>query len=228
MRIALFADIHGNISGLKAVLARIHQLGGAELIFAAGDHLGGGGGGQDLLDLLFESDVVLLRGNHEELALDIEANLIKVTPTWRDWAQRSVEWLHQRITSPYWQQIAALPLYHELAFEDDASMIICHATPQDPWSRVCAHFAPVEDLQSAYGAIDADLVAYGHYHQQHILPLSGKTLLNVASVGLRNDGHSAFTLLERTNGSWSIEQHLTPYDMHEEARLMKARGVPLP
>ena len=52
MRGALFSDLHGNIVRLQAVLARIEQLGGADAIFALGDFLAVGPGGDDLLDQL--------------------------------------------------------------------------------------------------------------------------------------------------------------------------------
>ncbi len=35
MRVALFSDLHSNIVGLQVVLARIYQLGGADVIFVS-------------------------------------------------------------------------------------------------------------------------------------------------------------------------------------------------
>src|SRR3712207_7755981 len=52
VRVALFSDIHGNIVGLEAVLARLDALGGADVIYALGDFLAIGPGPEDLLELL--------------------------------------------------------------------------------------------------------------------------------------------------------------------------------
>jgi predicted phosphodiesterase len=71
MRVALFSDLHGNIVGLQAVLARIDQLGGADVIFALGDFLAVGPGGDDLLDMLIARQVRMIRGNWDEIFIDL-------------------------------------------------------------------------------------------------------------------------------------------------------------
>jgi predicted phosphodiesterase len=57
VRIALLSDVHGNVTGLRAVLARLDDLGGADALVAAGDHLVGGPGAGAVLDLLAEHGV---------------------------------------------------------------------------------------------------------------------------------------------------------------------------
>jgi predicted phosphodiesterase len=93
---------------------------------------------------------------------------------------------------------------------------------------MCAPTAPRERLQSAFSALDSDIVAYGHYHQHHVMRLEGKILVNVASVGMRSDGLSAYTLIETINGQVVVQQFQVPYDTIEEARLTKLHGVPQP
>ena len=52
MRLALISDIHGNITGLKAVLAQVRKMGGADALYALGDHIGFGAATDEVLDLL--------------------------------------------------------------------------------------------------------------------------------------------------------------------------------
>ena len=52
MRIALFSDIHGNLTGLQAVLGAITAYGGADLVIAAGDPIGGESATDAIIDLL--------------------------------------------------------------------------------------------------------------------------------------------------------------------------------
>jgi hypothetical protein len=54
--------------------------------------------------------------------------------------------------------------------------------------------------------------------------LDGKLLLNVASVGLREDGLSGLTLLEY-DGHLSIQQLQVSYDTAEEQRLQEERAA---
>ena len=107
-------------------------------------------------------------------------------------------------------------------------LFVCHAAPDDPWARMCASDAPQDVLQAAFGTIDADAFAYGHFHEHHVMWLNNKLLVNVASVGLRSDGLSAYTMLDSVDGRWVVQQFQVPYDTAEEARLTQLRDVPLP
>ena len=107
-------------------------------------------------------------------------------------------------------------------------LCVCHATPSDPWAKVCTPFAAATELRDAYGYVDADAVAYGHYHDHHILWLDSKLLVNVASVGLRTDGIASYTFVEHTDERWIFKQYTIPYDAQEESRLMIELDVPRP
>ena len=106
-----------------------------------------------------------------------------------------------------------------------------HLVP-DKWKKLkyetCGANVPSTTLREAYGYIGADGIAYGHAHQHHAIWLDSKLLLSVASIGLREDGMSAFTLLEYADEPWIVQQYLIPYDVKEETRLMVERGVPQP
>lgn len=225
MRMALFSDIHGNITGLKAILAKIDDLGGADMLIAAGDLIGESAGTEDLLDLLLERHVHLIRGNHEELMQDEDRYFAIMAEPWQDYARRNAEWLHAHLSLPYWELLASLPLSKTIDVESGRYVFICHASPESTSAKVCAPTVPIDTLRTIYGAVDADVVVYGHWHQHHALWLDNQLLLNVASVGLRKDGVCAFTILEYTD-RWIVQQYLTPYDVQEEQRLMIARKVP--
>jgi predicted phosphodiesterase len=228
MRVALFADVHGNISGLKAVLAQLDRLGGADVVVGAGDLIGGGPGTEDLLDLLIERDVRLLLGNAEEASLDIETAIQHVAEERRRLSYETVAWLHARIAQPYWDLLASLPLSLTVEAGPNRRLFVCHAAPTNTWERVCSPRAPLADLRRAYGAVDAEVVAYGHWHEHHVLPLDGKLLVNVASVGFRRDGLSVLALVEYVGERWVIRHWMVPYDTAEEERLTRERAVPQP
>ena len=123
--------------------------------------------------------------------------------------------------------LAGLPLTLELEPAPGQKVLVCHAAPNDPWARTCAPDHPPEFLQRVYGSNDAAVVVYGHLHQHHTLLLGTRLLINVSSVGLRQDGLSAFTILS-FNGTWQVRQFQVPYNVEEERRLMQERGVPVP
>lgn len=234
MRIALFSDIHGNITGTRAVLADIAEKGGADVLYAAGDLLNGGPGARDLLDLLRERGVRLLRGNAEEIILQPDARLERIPERLRPIVGASAAWVRGHLTPADLDLLAGLPLAETIEVAAGRTLLICHAAPADPWARVCSPLAPLAELRAAYGGLDADVVAYGHWHAHHVLPLDGKLLLNVASVGFRVDPSggdpggtlAAWTLVEYADERWIVRQFLTPYDAAEEDRLALVRGMP--
>jgi predicted phosphodiesterase len=226
VRIALFSDIHGNALGLREVLADIEARGGADVLFALGDILGGSYGTDEVIDLLLEHQVALIHGNHEELHRDPQVWIETVSEPWRDWARREADWMQKHLSAEYWDLLAALPLSQTIEMTSDQRLFVCHAAPQDPWARMCAADAPRDLLRAAFGGLKAEVVAYGHFHSHHVLWLDGQPLINVASVGLRRDGLSAYTLLESEEHSLAVQQFQIPYDSAEEARLNQLRAVP--
>ena len=228
LRVALFSDIHGNTLGLRAILEHLQSQGDADIKIAAGDLVAGGPGGDEIIELLLEYEVQMLRGNHEVLAADPDDYFQHIPPKWLDWAQRDADWLQENLSAAYWDLLAGLPLSRSVKFENGKKLFVCHAAPDDPWAYVCAQDVPPDVLQNTFGKLDADVIAYGHMHQHHMLWMDSKLLLNVASVGLRPDGLSAYTVLESVDSRWVVQQFQVPYDAAEEARLIQLHGVPMP
>ena len=237
MKLALFSDIHGNISGLKAVLAAIDSLGGADILIAAGDLLLGGPGTDDVLDLLRERQVRMVRGNAEEMLLGLEQawerNVEAGYPAdakaeWMHKFRPLVEWTTAHLSPRSWDLLHALPLYDAIEVSPGRKLFVCHATPASTWPPVGHPDTPIDTLRTTYGAIDADVVALGHLHFPHVQWLDGKLLVNVGYIAPRPDrpGRCTFTLLEYKHERWSLQHVETPYDTAEEARLRAERGVP--
>jgi hypothetical protein len=65
LRIALFSDIHGNITGLKAVLQALEADGGADITCAAADMVSGGPATDEVIDLLVSQGVRMVRGDSD-------------------------------------------------------------------------------------------------------------------------------------------------------------------
>jgi len=226
MRVALFSDIHGHITGLKAVLAHVDRLGGADITYALGDFVGGGPGVEDVLDLLLARQVRMIRGNWDEIFIDLNAHLTRIPPGNHQFVRQTLAWLTSRLSPDHQALLANLPLSETLELSPTNRLFLCHAAPQDAWARVCQANTPIDDLRKAYGPLDAQVIAYGHYHQQHILQLDHQLLINVASVGLGWQGLSSLTLLEDLHDKISIQQYQVPYDFHEHTRLIRERGMP--
>lgn len=226
MRVALFSDIHGHITGLRAVFARLEKLGGADVIYALGDFVGGGPGVEDVLDLLIERQVQMLRGNWDEIFINVDAQLTKIPSDAHPAVIQTYEWLVRRLSREYQALLANLPLRATLDLTPTQRLLMCHAAPTDTWARVCRPNTPTATLRNIYGKTNAQIIAYGHYHAHHILQLDDKLLINVASIGLGWQGLSTLTLLEVVDDQTRIEQYQVPYDVDEHRRLVSERNMP--
>jgi predicted phosphodiesterase len=222
VRLALISDIHGNITGLRAVLAQIQRMGGVDALYALGDLVGVGVATDEVLDLLVENRAHMIRGNWEELLFDVESHVHKTSDP--ELVRRAATWAYAHLSGPYRALLQSLPIQETVEMAPDYKLFLCHAAPNDPWPWTCQPNTPTQKLREVYGTLDAKIIAYGHYHQHHVLALDGKLLLNVASVGLREDGLSGLTLLEY-DGHLSIQQLQVSYDTAEEQRLQEERAA---
>ncbi|MGK5087992.1 metallophosphoesterase family protein [Bdellovibrionota bacterium FG-2] len=68
MQIAVISDIHGNWPALKAVLEEIQRL-GADRIICLGDTINPLPSSKRVLQYLFENEIPVIRGNHEDYVI---------------------------------------------------------------------------------------------------------------------------------------------------------------
>ena len=69
MRLAVIADIHGNLRALEAVQTDLHRH-APDLVLNLGDHLSGPLQAAGAADLLMQSNYLSIRGNHDRQLLD--------------------------------------------------------------------------------------------------------------------------------------------------------------
>lgn len=233
MRFALFSDIHSNYTGLSAVLDAISALGGADVLIAAGDHVAGESGGDDLIDLLLSHHVHLIRGDSD--TSDKFRRLAEQARQQPGQTRNSlayylgmVEWFDRSLSASNRRLLASLPF--ELTFDvaPEQRLYVCHASPRAFDDPICAPGTPADTVRQAYDGVTASIAAFGHWHAAYSRWLDGRLYLNVASVGFRQDGRSHFTLLTYHDGHWVSEQHAISYDRETEAKRVRQRGVPRP
>jgi predicted phosphodiesterase len=228
VRVALISDVHGNTLGLRAVLAALEREGGADVVCAAGDLVGGGSGTDEVLDLLLARGVRLVRGNAEDYLADLDAALAREPREWRRRFLRArAEWLGERLSTAHAALLRGLPASLTVDLSP-GRLFVCHATPASTTGSECDGAAPPGAVARAYGGVRADVVAYGHDHRSHVRALGRKLLVNVASVGSRpeHDGLSAYTLLDCLGGGRTVRQRFVPFDAAEEARRCAAARLP--
>jgi diadenosine tetraphosphatase ApaH/serine/threonine PP2A family protein phosphatase len=179
MRIAVIADIHGNILALDAVLDDLSRRGGADRIVDLGDCVSGPLWPAETFARLQALGAITVRGNHDRrTALD---------PLDAMWP--SDRFARERLTSAQRDILSALPTRAEIA----PSVLAFHARPDHDESYLTEIIvdgrlvrAPLAKISKRLTGLDPSfrVLLFGHSHRLELLSLpDGHILFNPGSVG---------------------------------------------
>lgn len=203
MRIAVLADIHGNLPALEAVLDEVERL-SVDRIVLNGDIAGGPLPGETLALLAELGDrAVWVHGNGER---EMIAGFDGIAdPT----ANEDGLDLGRRLTRAERDLIADLPMTITLDVDGLGSVLFCHATPRRDDEMLLVD-SPPRHYAEVLDGVTADAVVLGHTH----MLFDRRRVVNPGSVGMPygHDG-AAWALL----GS-GVELRRTSYDTEAAAR----------
>ncbi len=234
MRLAILADIHGNLLALEAVLADLQSF-APDLTVDLGDCVSGPLWPRETFEMLETLKLPTVRGNHDRsVALD--------SP---DRMGASDRFACGQLTEAQRRWLGALP------FERDFAPGIkgFHATPtrddrylldEISGKRLVRAAAPkiAERLDNAR----ASLILCGHSHRQDLVRLpDGRTILNPGSVGCpayddpsgephvseAGSPHARYAIADLVDGRLStVTFRALPYDHERAARRAEENGRP--
>ncbi|MBP6016809.1 MAG: metallophosphoesterase family protein [Candidatus Promineofilum sp.] len=230
MRVAIFSDVHGNLSALEIVLADIERQ-APDLIVFAGDLCLFGPRPAECLRLVLERQLPSVIGNTDAWLADTSK------PPERH--PEAVEWTRGQLSAAELARLGRMPFALRLSPTASASddLLIVHANPRDwneivfpseaeqieRWGKVRQSDAELEPL---FGGLEAAVVAYGHLHIPGLRPWRELTLVNVSSVNMPGDGdaRAKYALLEWRDGRWTAQHIRLSYDtMAESAAFRESR-----
>ncbi len=228
-KIALIADIHGNLAALDVVLDDIAAR-GIDTIYCLGDIVGKGPDTVEVLEKLRPLCQVIIRGNWEDVLAHREYH-----------PERMQYFFQQLLDSEQLSWMGQLPLHHDFYLSGNLVRLV-HSTPQelhyifetdrtyDDW---LAMFGPSDLLPADLP--EADFIFFAHIHRPMTYNLfrDGKQIVNVGSIGNSVDGVTlaTYTILEGVIGTqeaapYSVQMIRLPYDV--DKTLARARAVDLP
>jgi predicted phosphodiesterase len=240
MRIALFSDIHGNVTGLEAVFQDIEKSGGADYLVAAGDLVTEGAGPAETFDLLVQKKCLMVRGNHDDFLLYndkkyLSCRFLEQSELLYFYEQKN--WVLSQLGPGRLAQLAALPFEVRIAppypYSSSRNVLVVHANLKNNYGYTGNRYQLDEVLPELYGDAPADvsLIAFGHWHDSSVREWQGKKLVNVASVCYPRDKErlASYTTLQWNPllQDWDIEQRRVPYDWEKEAYRLIYSGAPL-
>jgi putative phosphoesterase len=177
VRIAVLADIHGNLRALEAVHADLIKR-SPDVIVTLGDHVSGPLQASATADWLMQQDWIHIRGNHDRQLIDRPQ--AEMGPSDRA--------AHAQLTRRHLDWLAALPPTR-MVTED---LLLCHGSPANDLEYLLeqidgdhVRLASPNEIQQKLGNVRAALVLCGHTHIPRIVSLPGGVWgVNPGSVGL--------------------------------------------
>lgn len=249
-RIAIFSDVHANITALNAVLDDIHSR-GISRIYCLGDSVTKCCNPDLVIDKLRETCEVVLKGNCDE---SISSPNAKVKNFWS----------RNKIGEERAQYLNNLPIFTEF-YMSGRLIRLMHASPYslshiyNPMFSNKDTLREVIELDSPLKLFDntdfigktpndpiPDIVGYGHIHTPNIFRFENKLLFNTGSLGMPIEMLNENDLSNQTNrfsalasyiilegiydskdlSSFSVNLVRVPYDIQKEIEYLNASDMP--
>ena len=213
MRIAILADIHGNLLALEAVLGDLKQRGAVDLIVNLGDCVSGPLWPAETCRLLMSRNWPTVRGNHDRaVAFDDPAGM---------WS--SDAFAHSELSATQRAWLGALPCHAEFT----AGVTAFHGRPDNDNrytlddivdGRLVAARPSKIAKRLGDAATRTGLVLCGHSHQPRMVQFdAGPLVLNPGSVGCPAYDDSA--------GSTHVSEVGTPHARYAIATITAAGAI---
>ncbi len=237
MKLALLADIHGNLEALRACLDHARAE-GAERHAFLGDLVGYGADPGAVVDLVaahVAGGAIAVLGNHDAAAIAGEA------PSMHEAAARAISWTHGRLSDEQRAFLAALPLV-----VDEGERLFVHASAEAPaeWPYITDSLRAERCLAATRAA---RYVFCGHVHEPVLytqgaaarpvpfrpvpgvaipVPPHRRWLAVVGSAGQPRDGSTAACYAMLDTSRRSLTFHRIPYDWRAAVAKVRAAGLP--
>ena len=224
MRVAILADIHGNLPACEAVLQDISR-NGADVVVAAGDLALRGAHPRETVELLADRCQSLLMGNTD---CYIAGNYLGGAYREREhWKRDLLAWTRDQLGPEWTRKLGELPFSVRFSPRRGQDLYVCHANPRNLEDSVDPTLDEAS-LRRFFAHLDAAACAFGHLHFPYRRRFGRMLLADVASAGIPRDGdiRPAYGLFTWTPRGWRVQIRRVRYSVRRETQALTARRVP--
>lgn len=224
MRVAILADIHGNLPACEAVFEDIART-SPDFIVAAGDIALRGAHPAEVVDLVFDKCNSVLMGNTD---CYIGGNYLGGAYREPDhWKSDLLAWTRDQLGSERVKKLAGLDFSVRCTPRKGQDLFVCHANPKNLEDSL----DPTLDeatLKRYLHNLDAAAVAFGHLHFPYRRRVGRVLIADVASAGIPRDGdlRPAWGLFTFTPKGWRVQIRRVRYPVRKATQALTARRVP--
>lgn len=216
-RVAVLADVHGNVPALLAVLDDVASV-GADLIVFPGD-LTWGPEPQTTVDLVQELGprAVFVRGNADRAVVELARG-------GREHTRPRDSWMVRRHTDEAVDFLATFPLNVVVEVAGLGAVRFCHGSPRDDTECVTPETSEERFAELARDT-DEHVIVTGHTHLQFDREVAGRRSVNPGSVGLPYHLGAPGTAYWALLGP-DVQLRQTRYDVQEAVDRCRTTGDP--
>ncbi|MCY1021821.1 metallophosphoesterase family protein [Pyxidicoccus sp. MSG2] len=223
MRVAILADIHGNLPACEAVLEDITRSVAPDYIVAAGDLALRGAHPRETVDLLFDRCDSVLMGNTD---CYLAGNYLGGAYRERDhWKTELLRWTRDQLGGELLQKLGALPFSVRYTPRKGQDLFVCHANPRNLEESLDPTLDDVA-VRRFFNHLDAAACAFGHLHFPYRRRVGRMLIADVASAGIPRDGdlRPAYGVFTFTPKGWRVQIRRVRYPVRK-ARKPSPRGA---
>ncbi len=224
MRVAILADIHGNLPACEAVLEDIARM-APDYVVAAGDLALRGAHPREAVELLFDRCDAVLMGNTDcYLAGHYLGGAYREKDHWKT---ELLRWTRDQLGDSLVKRLGALPFSVRYSPRRGQDLFVCHANPRNLEDSL----DPTLDENSVrryFHNLDAAACAFGHLHFPYRRRVGRLLIADVASAGIPRDGdlRPAYGIFTFTPKGWRVQIRRVRYPVRKATQALTARRVP--
>ncbi len=203
MKYAIFSDIHGNLPALKAILADANKQNISNII-CLGDVVGMGPKPKQCLDLIINSNVQMVLGNHElyfvyGTQIDDEMSLNEIAHQ---------KWIASNLSEHHKEYLKNCPLVITKNIGDKVvnfQHFLIENYNQGVYPFADFNVISNGEVNNILKGLSADLVFVGHQHKPFNVLTNSKQLVDAGSSGCVGGNITHYVVLSEENGKVTHE-----------------------
>lgn len=219
-RLAILADIHGNLPALEAVQRDLAQF-SVDQVVVAGDVVNWGPFSAQVMERVVNEQWAVIRGNNEFYLLEYQTP--REPDSWRQYTMPP--WLKRQLAGRWHHIIAAWPDTLSLRYPDGPPVRVVHGSPRSNVESVYPT-STIAELEQMLEGLAEPVQISGHTHLPMDRRINGWHLLNPGAVGLPLDGTfpACYMLLDARAQEWQAVFRRVPYDREPVFREFERQG----
>lgn len=225
MKVAILADVHGNLPALEAILDDLSRQ-DVDRVVVNGDLVNRGPASVEVVERLFSSGFECTLGNHDDL-MRKWVQRDDLPSTWfEDPFWRATGWCAERLAAAGWiAPLTSLPMSIRIAPGEGPTLLISHGSPRHYREGYGRHLtdAAVREIVETY---DGDVLVGSHTHRPMQRASGRVAVFNTGAVGtpFNGDTRAQYLILELQQGRWEPEFRAVTYDRDAALEAFETSG----